>query len=118
VAKRSKTPAKDFCRSLPGATEDVKWGEVHCFSVGGRLFAMFELDEEPPVLFKCDEEDFDLLLDVEGIVPAPYAAKAGWVKVLTRRALPIAQVRDQILKSYDLAFEKLTKKAQREIGGR
>jgi len=94
----------------------VKWGEVHCFSVGGRLFAMFELEAEPPVLFKCDEEDFDLLLEIDGIMPAPYAAKAGWVKVETRRALPIARVRAQIKKSYLMAFEKLTKKAQREIG--
>jgi len=30
----------DFCRTLPGATEDVKWGSHLVFSVGDEMFAM------------------------------------------------------------------------------
>ena len=117
MSRIHSTPLREFCLTLPGATEDVKWGAAHCFSVGGRLFAMFELEKEPPVQFKCDEEDFDLLLDVDGIIPAPYAARAGWVSVTTRKALSAAKCRKQIVKSYELVFAKLTKKKQREIRG-
>ncbi len=30
-------PLQAFCRSLPGATEDIKWGKDLIFSVGGRV---------------------------------------------------------------------------------
>src|SRR5471032_692099 len=32
--------AKEFCRALPGATEDVKWENSLVFSVGGKMFAV------------------------------------------------------------------------------
>lgn len=32
--------AKTLCRSLPGATEDLKWESSLVFSVGGKMFAI------------------------------------------------------------------------------
>lgn len=107
---------KDYCRSLPGTTEDVKWGDDHVFSVGAKMYAAFNLDDEEQYGFKCDEEDFDLLTEREGIIPAPYAARFGWVRVETRGALKVAEARKLIRKSYELVAGKLPKKVQREIG--
>ena len=46
----------DLCRSLPGATEDVKWDNDLVFSVGGKMFACFSLPEGNPLSFKVDPD--------------------------------------------------------------
>jgi hypothetical protein len=52
--KVSKDTLVVFCRSLPGATEDVKWGKDLIFSVGGKMFAGFLLAGGDPIGFKVD----------------------------------------------------------------
>lgn len=37
---------REFCRSLPGVAEDVKWGNDLCFTIGGKMFCVICL--EPP----------------------------------------------------------------------
>ena len=111
----SRMSLKDYCRSLPGTTEDVKWGDDHVFSVGGKMYAAFDVESEDSYGFKCDEEDFDLLTEREGIVPAPYAARFGWVSV-ERGAMTKAEAKRQIRKSYEMVAGKLAKRVQREIG--
>ena len=39
AARRPTDPLVAFCRSLPGATEDIKWEHDLIFSVGGKMFA-------------------------------------------------------------------------------
>lgn len=34
-------PLISFCRNLPKATEDIKWGKDLVFSVGNKMFAVF-----------------------------------------------------------------------------
>jgi predicted DNA-binding protein (MmcQ/YjbR family) len=77
-----------FCRALPGATEDVKWGKDLIFSVGGKMFAGFELPEGEPLAFKVDPLDFDGPIVQKGIVPAPHMAHHSWVSVPERRRYP------------------------------
>ena len=121
--KAAKKPAqtrhglKDFCRSLPGATEDIKWGDDHVFSVGAKMFAAFDVDGESRYGFKCDDEDFDRLTEREGVIPAPYAARFGWVSVRERGALTRVEARAQIRKSYELVFAKLPKRVRDDITG-
>ncbi|MEK7726838.1 MAG: MmcQ/YjbR family DNA-binding protein [candidate division KSB1 bacterium] len=50
-----------FCRKLPHATEDVKWGSNHVFSIGGKMFAVFDLNDDVSVSFKAAPATFDLL---------------------------------------------------------
>jgi predicted DNA-binding protein (MmcQ/YjbR family) len=110
-----RSPLKDFCRSLTATTEDVKWGDNHCFSVGGKLYAGFDLDDEKTYAFLCDDEDFDRLTERPGIIPAPYSARFGWVRV-TAPALSLAEASAQLTKAHALAAAKLSKKKQRELG--
>lgn len=109
-------PLQDHCRSLQAATEDVKWGAALCFSVGGKLFVMFDLDDQREFSFKCDEDDYDRLTEIPGIIPAPYAARLGWVKVTTAAKLPARETRALLTKAHALAALKLSKKKQRELG--
>jgi predicted DNA-binding protein (MmcQ/YjbR family) len=114
-ATRRSASLKDLCRSLPGTTEDVKWGDDLVFSVGGKMYAAFDLDNEHELGFKCDEQEFLRLIQNDGIVPAPYAARFFWVKVQRRAALSAPELRRLIRRSYDLVLEKLPAKTRREI---
>jgi predicted DNA-binding protein (MmcQ/YjbR family) len=107
------------CATLPGATTDIKWGNDECHSVGGRMFAVFLVQQRtrPSFSFKCDPERFLELTDRPGIIPAPYLARAHWVQVNAADALTDAQARALLARSYALVFAKLTRRAQAAITG-
>ena len=69
-----------ICRSFPEVTEDVKWGNDLVFSVGGKMFAVVDLEPPYSVAFKCSAESFGELIERPGITPAPYLARAMWVQ--------------------------------------
>lgn len=106
---------KEFCRGLTATTEDVKWGVNLIFSVGGKMYAGFDVEGSSDYAFVCDEEDFDLLTEREGIVPAPYSARFGWVKV-SPGALSAAEAKGYLTKAHGIVGARLSKKKQRELG--
>lgn len=116
-APRGSPSLKDFCRSLPGTTEDIKWGDDLVFSIGGKMYAAFDIEDEDELGFKCDDEDFDRLTEMDGIIPAPYAARFNWVKVQRRGVLGVEELRGLIRKSYDLVVAKLPKGVRRDLFG-
>ena len=58
----------------------MKWGQDLCFCVGGKMFAAVNLEPPHQLGFKCTPEDFAELTEREGIIPAPYLARAMWVQ--------------------------------------
>ena len=108
---------RKYCATLPGATMDIKWGADECHCVGGKMFAVFGTKSRKAtnVGFKCDPERFLELTDVDGIVPAPYLARAHWVLVEESKALTDAQARDLVAHSHALIMAKLTKKEREAI---
>lgn len=111
--------AKAFCRSLPGATEDVKWETRLVFSIGDKMFALTDVDDKADkgISFKVDDDRFLELTDRPGIIPAPYLARAKWVYIEDLKTISDAEAAELLKRSYELVFAKLTKKLQREIGG-
>jgi predicted DNA-binding protein (MmcQ/YjbR family) len=114
--RQRKDPLVELCRSLAGATEDVKWGNDLVFSVGGKMFAGFQLPDGQPLAFKVDPLVFHGLVGHDGIVPAPYMAKHSWVSVTDRGRLPVATLEDLLAESHRLVAEKLPRKLRRELG--
>ena len=112
---RTAGPLQAFCRTLPGATEDVKWGADLVFSVGGKMFAAFDLETPTNFGFKCTPEEQLRLIQMPGIIPAPYAAKHGWVFVHEKRALSITEAKRRLRDSYGLVLERLPNRARAEI---
>ncbi|AKU23185.1 MULTISPECIES: MmcQ/YjbR family DNA-binding protein [unclassified Massilia] len=109
--------AKTFCRSLPGAIESVKWGEVLVFTVGEKMFACTDADgESNRISFKVEDERFLELSDRPGFVPAPYLARAKWVMIEDVKTVAEDEAKALLRRSYELVFAKLSKKMQREIG--
>lgn len=106
------------CRALPGATEDIKWGADLVFSVGEKMFAVTgNCAEAAGISLKVDDDRFLELTDRDGIIPAPYLARARWIKIANLKAVSDAEAAALLTRSYELVFGKLTKKLQREISG-
>jgi predicted DNA-binding protein (MmcQ/YjbR family) len=114
IARRAES-LKDFCRSLPGTTEDIKWGSDHVFSVGKKMYASFDEDSEKDFAFKCDDIDFERLTGIDGIIPAPYAARFGWVMVQRPAVLRKKEWQRLLRKSYDQVFAKLPARIRESI---
>jgi predicted DNA-binding protein (MmcQ/YjbR family) len=94
----------------------VLWGDDLVFKIGGRMYAGMPLSPGRVRLsFKCTPEEFAELTERPGIIPAPYAARAHWVALESMDALPRAEIKRLVRRSYDLVFAKLTKKLQAEL---
>ena len=108
--------AKDL-PSFPGVTEDVKWGNDLVFSVGGKMFAVVDLEPPYSVAFKCTEEAFGELIERPGIIPAPYLARAMWVQETELgEVLDLRELRGLLRGAYDAVVARLPK-SRRGPGG-
>jgi len=116
AASRSKLLA--FCRSLPHATEDVKWGHDLVFSVGAKMFAGFTNGGKDATFgCKVPEEEFAAITSIDGITPAKYAARFHWVSVDDPKVLPEKEALALLRGSYDLVKAGLSQKLQKQIDG-
>ncbi len=104
---------RKYCIALPHTTEQVQWGNDLVFKIGGKMYAVTPLEPAPNWLaFKCTPENFAELVERPGIIPAPYMARAQWVALESKDALPRAEIKKLLRQSYDLVKTKLPKKVQ------
>jgi predicted DNA-binding protein (MmcQ/YjbR family) len=107
---------RQYCLKFPHATENVQWGEDLCFKVDGKLFAVAAIEMVPQrISFKCTPENFAALCERDGIIPAPYLARAYWVHLERLSALPDAELRAALAESYRLVWERLPKRRREEL---
>jgi predicted DNA-binding protein (MmcQ/YjbR family) len=98
---------RKFCLSFPHATENLQWGDDLCFKVGGKIFALLNLNAVPPrLMFKCDPERFAELVEQEDIIPAPYLGRYKWVSFERLDVLPWSDVKELIAQSYEMVAAK------------
>ena len=100
--------------SLPQATLVRQWGDNLVGKIAGKIFCIFSLDGEllERVSFKVSPSEFRRLTDLDGIIPAPYLARASWVSVEDFAALPSAELEAAVRTSYALVVAALPKKTQ------
>ena len=98
---------REICAGLPGVTEDVKWEHDLCFCVGGKMFAAVNLEPPHQLGFKCTPEDFAELTEREGIIPAPYLARAMWVQ---ESELGVALERQELTSLLRSAYDQVVAK--------
>jgi predicted DNA-binding protein (MmcQ/YjbR family) len=110
---------RELCMGLPGATEQIQWGQDLVFKVGGKMFCVSCTDLDPShevlVSFKCDDETFAALLEREDIVPAPYMARAKWVGLRAFDALSDREYKQLIPRAHALVSATLPKKVQAQL---
>ena len=108
-----------FCKSLAATTYVVQWGGSHVWKVGGKLFAVGGwVSEKPAFTFKTARDDFDFLVQLPGVRPAPYLASRGmsWVQHYDKPGLSDALLKENLAESHRIVSLGLTKKLQRELG--
>ncbi|HSS96276.1 MAG TPA: MmcQ/YjbR family DNA-binding protein [Terriglobales bacterium] len=99
-----------FCLSFPQAKEKLQWGENLCFKVGGKIFAILNLGSVPQsICFKCAPERFEELLEIEGVVPAPYLGRYKWLLLERLDVLRDDELQELLGESYAMVAEKLPK---------
>ena len=109
---------RPFCLSLLHATEDVQWEHDLLFRIAGKMFCVANLEpgmSPTKIAFKCTPEKFAELVEVEGIIPAPYMARNHWVAMIEMDALRKSEIKELIRESYQMILEKLPKKKQAEL---
>ena len=107
-----------FCLSLPHATEDVQWEHDLLFRIAGKMFCVANLEpgvSPTKIAFKCTPEKFAELVEIDGIIPAPYMARNHWVAMLDMNALRQPEIKGLIEESYRMILAKLPKKTQSEL---
>ncbi len=105
----------DLCSKLPGTTEDIKWDNDLCYSVGGKMYCVVSLSSPFTVSFKVTPEQFELLTTRHGIEPAPYLARYNWVLITDVEALTKSEWEKSINKSYQLVYARLPKKLREKL---
>lgn len=106
---------REYCLSFPYATEDIKWGADLCFCVGEKMFAVTGVDSGGRVSFKCTPEKFSELTERDGIKPAAYVGRYGWVYVEKPDALAETELKDLLSNSYQMLFGKLPAKIRNSL---
>ncbi|MFI5093401.1 MAG: MmcQ/YjbR family DNA-binding protein [Candidatus Acidiferrum sp.] len=107
---------RDLCLSFPLATEEEVWTDDLTFKVAGKMFAHTPLIPARVWLsFKASPEKFAELTERPGIIPAPYLARAQWVALETRDAIPPQELAPLLRESYDMVVAKLPRKTREAL---
>ena len=97
--------------SLPGTIVSYPWGDDHpVYKVGGKMFAAIGGGKSPALSFKATDLAFEMLTQREGIIPAPYLARANWVQLETLTAMDDKELRERLAEAHRLVVAKLPKK--------
>ena len=108
---------RGVCLQFPAVTEHMIWGNDLTFKVANKMFAHAALDPGLPVWlsFKASPENFYQLTERQNIVPAPYLARAQWVALETRDAVPPAELASLLREAYELVVAKLPAKTRASL---
>lgn len=108
---------REYCLSMPGATEDFPFDEsTLAFRVGGRIFAMIDLERTEWFVLKCaPDRAIELREQHTEIAPAWHMNKRHWNQLNLYGYLSDELINSLIRHSYELVWQKLPKKIRTEI---
>lgn len=106
--------ARGIMLALPHVAETMQWGDNLVFwvgdkAVGGKMFALVNLDGRGPVIsFAAGPERAAELCETEGFRPAPYLARAHWVAAERWDVLYVREWERELAVAHAVVFAKLT----------
>ncbi|GAB3222822.1 MmcQ/YjbR family DNA-binding protein [Hymenobacter seoulensis] len=108
---------RDYCLLKAGVTEETPFGpETLVFKVGGKVFALTDIDTFGSINLKCDPERAQELREQhEYVLPGYHMNKKHWNTVLIGTGATENQLRTWIDHSYDLVRASLPKKQREEL---
>lgn len=112
--------ARAFLLKLPRVAETLQWrGNLVYWTldraVGGKIFAIVpaEMEENLAVAFAAGPVRMPLLLELEGVRPAPHLARAHWVALERWDVLSSAEIEAELLAAYHYVFDRMPPRIQR-----
>jgi predicted DNA-binding protein (MmcQ/YjbR family) len=110
---------REFLLSLPRVEETLQWDNfvywVFDKAVGGKMFAMLEPEPGGPHVggFAVPPDRFPDLLEMEGVRPAPYLARAHWIVFEDWNVFTDRDLQQHLRAAYDRVEGKLPTRVQR-----
>jgi predicted DNA-binding protein (MmcQ/YjbR family) len=108
-----------FLLGLPLVEETLQWGNNLVFwvgnkAIGGKMFALLNLDADSNgvLSFAAGPEGAAELLEIDGILPAPYLARAHWVAMERWNALRKTDLETRLRAARDIVEAKLPKRTR------
>jgi predicted DNA-binding protein (MmcQ/YjbR family) len=113
-----------YLLTLPHVAETMQWGANLVFwvgdkAIGGKMFALINLDEPPDpaagsphliLSYSAGPDRYAELLEIDGLVPAPYMARIHWVAAERWDVFSDAEWQHELRAAYELTLAKLPKK--------
>ena len=112
----------EYLLGKKGVTKDLQeeWNWIR-YHIGGKMFAAICRDDDDKpyyITLKLDPLEGDYLRKTyEDIIPGYYMNKIHWNSVKADGEVPDDVLKDMLDKAYQIVFESLTKKKQKEILG-
>lgn len=112
----------EYLLKKPGVTKDLQeeWNWIR-YHIGGKMFAAICRDDDDNpyyITLKLDPLEGDYLRKTyEDIIPGYYMNKTHWNSVKADGEVPDDVLKDMLDRAYQIVFESLTKKKQKEILG-
>jgi predicted DNA-binding protein (MmcQ/YjbR family) len=111
--------ARAFLLRLPHVEETLQWGNNLVFwvgdkAIGGKMFALMNLDPDSNgvLSFAAGPEGAAELLEIDGIFPAPYLARAHWIAMERWNALRASELEARLRAARDIIEAKLPKRTR------
>lgn len=109
-----------FLLTLPHVAETMQWGANLVFwagdkAIGGKMFALVNLDEDRRngvISWAAGPERYAELLELEGISPAPYLARAHWVAASQWDIFRPAEWQSELTHAHEIIFAKLPRRTR------
>ena len=111
---------RDYCLSKKGTSEHFPFdNKTLVFKVGGKMFALADVESFTSVNLKCDPEKSVELREVfQGINPGFHMNKTHWNTVSVNQDVPLNLLLELVDHSYQLIYDSLPKKIKNELSAR
>jgi predicted DNA-binding protein (MmcQ/YjbR family) len=110
---------REYLLQLPEVVETMQWGANLVFwvgdkAIGGRMFALVNLEpgDHGVISFAAGAERYAELVEIDGVVPAPYFARAYWVALERWDALRAPELRELLRHARDIVEAKLSRRTR------
>lgn len=109
---------REYCLSKHGVTEEFPFDiTTLVFKVGGKMFALTDLEDEFAVSLKCDPEYIITLQELHPQIAGAYHMnKKHWISVSEASSIDEKLLKKLIDESYELVFKSLPRKISSAIG--
>jgi predicted DNA-binding protein (MmcQ/YjbR family) len=112
---------RTYILTLPYAVETMQWGANLVFwvgdkTIGGKMFALVNLDGDdghernktsPVISYAAGPQRYSELLEIDGIIPAPYMARIYWVAVERWNVFRTNEWEQELSAAHTLTLNKL-----------